>query len=27
VLNRADLERIAGDYYGVREQEYRRLIG
>lgn len=27
VLNRAGLERIAGDYYGVREQEYRRLIG
>ena len=27
VLNRAGLERIAGDYYGVPEQEYRRLIG
>jgi CRP-like cAMP-binding protein len=27
VLNRAGLERIASDYYGVREQEYRRLIG
>jgi len=27
VLNRAGLERIAGDYYGVPKQEYRRLIG
>jgi CRP-like cAMP-binding protein len=27
VFNRAGLERIAGDYYGVPEQEYRRLIG
>lgn len=26
VLNRAGLERMAGDYYGSPEQEYRRLI-
>jgi hypothetical protein len=27
VLDRAGLERMAGDYYGAPEQEYRRLIG
>jgi CRP-like cAMP-binding protein len=27
VLNRAGLERVAGDFYGLPEQEYRRLIG
>jgi hypothetical protein len=27
VLDRAGLERIAGDFYGLPEHEYRRLIG
>src|SRR5262245_27595757 len=27
VLKRAGLERVAGDSYGLPEQEYRRLIG
>jgi CRP-like cAMP-binding protein len=27
VLNRGGLKRIAGDYYGMPEREYRRLIG
>jgi CRP-like cAMP-binding protein len=27
VLDRAGLERMAGDYYGTPEREYRRLIG
>jgi CRP-like cAMP-binding protein len=27
VLNRGGLKRIAGDYYGIPEREYRRLIG
>lgn len=27
VLNRAGLERIAGNYYGLPEEEYRRLVG
>ena len=27
VLNRKGLERLAGDFYGLPEQEYRRLLG
>jgi DNA-binding FadR family transcriptional regulator len=27
VLNRKGLERLAGNFYGLPEQEYRRLLG